>query len=252
MCGVCEGKETREGSIMRYLWRKLWYDLGHGWKCCYTNGFVAVSMGLLYIAGASGAGCIEYIAVFFTLLLAWGAPLQIDKAMHLCPMSRRETRQYLKQYYWLRFGVCFGISALAQLVLVAVGWQSPAFAGMELFLLAFFTMAVLSTSLPAAKDRKADSSGDSRWSVENCIPFKKEYIGIFVLFFMMAVRIMLFQDIQQELREQKVPDGAECWAAAVLAVMGIVAAGVYIAGVLPKILTECSDYEGSCVYFRVE
>jgi len=108
------------------------------------------------------------------------------------------------------------------------------------------------TSLPAAKDRKADSSGDSRWSVENCIPFKKEYIGIFVLLFMMSVRIMLFQDIQQELREQKVPDGAECWAAAVLAVMGIVAAGVYIAGVLPKILTECSDYEGSCVYFRVE
>lgn len=241
---------------MRHMWRKLWYDLRHGWKYSYSITFTGACAGTLFavISNSTAASAIEYFVLFFIVLLAWAAPLQMDKAMHLCPMGRREKRQYLLQYYRMRFGVCLGISALIHLAMFAVGWLSLPFAGLELCLQAVYALAVLCSNLPGQSQENAQKSKreNSRRDTGGYRPLKKENIGVLILFYIMVVRMMLLQDIQHDLWEQKTPDGFECGAAVVMAGIVIVAAVVYIAKVLPRTLAECSDYESSCRYFRVE
>ena len=241
---------------MRHMWRKLWYDLRHGWKYSYVSTFMGACAGTLFVAVADSVSAvvIEYLVLFFIVFLAWAAPLQMDKAMHLCPMDRREKRQYLLQYYWMRFGVCFGISALIHLAMLAAGWLSLPFAGLELLLQAVYTLTVLCANLPGQSQGNVQKSNreNPRRDTEGYRPLKKENIGVLILYYVMVVRMMLFQDIQHDLWEQKAPDGFDCVAAAVLAGIVIVAAVVYIAKVLPQTLDECSDYERSCRYFRVE
>lgn len=241
---------------MRYMWRKLWYDLRRGWKYGYTSTFMGAWGGTLLVAVADSqpAVIIEYFVLFFIAFLAWAAPLQMDKAMHLCPMDRREKRQYLLQYYWMRFGICLGISALIHLAMVAAGWLSLPFAGLELLLQAVYTLTVLCANLPGQSQGHAQGSirENPRRDTGGYRPLKKENIGVLILFYVMMVRMMLFQDIQHDLWEQKAPDGFECGAAAVMAGIVLVAAVVYTAKVLPRTLAECSDYESSCRYFRVE
>ncbi len=244
---------------MKYMWRKMWYDLRHGWKYSYTYIFIfmeefAVLFFLAAFKDNMPAAMIECFVIVFIVLLAWAAPLQMDKAMHLCPMDRREKRQYLMRYYWLRFGVCLGISALTQLAMLAAGLQSLPFAGLELFLQAVYALAVLSANLPGESQGNTQGSGRENLGrgTGGCRPLKKENVGILILLFMMAVRLILFQDIQQALWERKTPNGFECGAAAVMAGIVLVVAVVYIARVLPRTLVSCSDYESSCEYFRVE
>lgn len=241
---------------MRHMWRKLWYDLRHGWKYSYTITFMGACAGTLFVEVADGAPAvtIEYFVLFFIVFLAWAAPLQMDKAMHLCPMDRREKRQYLLQSYRMRFGVCLGISALIHMVMLAAGWMSLPFAGLELLLQAVYTLAVLCANLPGQSRGNAQKSNreNPRRDTESYRPLKKENIGVLILYYVMVVRMMLFQNIQRDLWEQKVPGGFECGAAAVMAGIVFVAAVVYIAKVLPRTLAECSDYESSCRYFRVE
>lgn len=241
---------------MKHMWRKLWYDLGHGWKYGYANYFIGVFAGPLFIAVADNvpAAVVEYFVIFFIALLAYATPLQMDKAMHLCPMDRREKRRYLLQYYWMRFGVCLGISAPAQLAMLAAGWQSLPLAGLELLLQAVYALAVLSVNLPGQS--RGNAQGSSRdylgRDAGGYRPLKKENIGALILFYIMMVRMMLFQDVQHDLCEQKAPDGSECGTAVVMAGIVLAAAVIYIAKVLPRTLTDCSDYESSCEYFRVE
>lgn len=241
---------------MRHMWQKLWYDLGHGWKNSYSSTFIGAFAGVLFwgIRKSAAAVIIEYFVIFIIVLLAWAVPLQMDKAMHLCPMDRREKRQYLMQYYWMRFGVCLGISALIHLAMFAVGWLSLPFAGLELFLQAVYILAVLSVNLPGRSQGNAqgNSRENPRGNTGGYRPLRKENIGVLILFYVMVVRMMLFQDIQHDLWEQETADGFECGAAAVMAGIVFVTAVVYIAKVLPRTLAECSDYESSCGYFRVE
>lgn len=241
---------------MRHMWRKLWYDLRHGWKYSYVITFTGACAGTLFVvvADSVSAVAIEYFVLYFIVFLAWAAPLQMDKAMHLCPMERREKRQYLLQYYRMRFGVCLGISALIHLAMVAAGWLSLPFAGLELLLQAVYTLTVLCANLPGQSQGNAQGSGreNPRKDTGGYRPLKKENIGVLILFYVMVVRMMLLQDIKHDLWEKKAPDGFECGAAAVMAGIVLVAAVVYIAKVLPRTLAECSDYESSCRYFRVE
>ena len=127
---------------MMYMWRKLWHDLWHGWKNTCLNVFI-VTLGNGIWLGILNKAPEVTVGIFilgFTLLVAWAAPLQMDKAMHLCPMDRREKRRYLLRYYWLRVGVCFGLSASAHLAMAAVGWQSLPMAGLEVLLLAVYSL----------------------------------------------------------------------------------------------------------------
>lgn len=241
---------------MRYMWRKLWYDLRRGWKYSYVSTFMGACAGTLFVvvADSVSAVAIEYFVLFFIVFLAWAAPLQMDKAMHLCPMERREKRQYLLQYYWMRFGVCLGISMLIHLAMVAAGWLSLPFAGLELFFQAAYALIALSSNLPGqsqgnAQESNRENPGGTQGGYR---PLKKENVGVLILYYVMVVRMLLFQDIQHDLWEQKAPNGFECGAAADMAGIVLVAVVVYIAKVLPRTLAECSDYESSCRYFRIE
>lgn len=241
---------------MRYMWRKLWYDLRHGWKYSYVSSFMGAYAAVFFMAivDSAPATVAEYFVNYFIVLLSLAAPLQMDKAMHLCPMGRREKRRYLLQYYWMRFGVCLGLSVLIHLAMIAAGWLSLPLAGLELLLQAVYTLAVLSVNLPGQPQGNAQGSGrENLWrDTGGYRPLKKENIGVLLLFWIMVVRVMLFSDIQHDLQEQRKLNGFECGAAAVIAGIVLVMSAVYIAKVLPRTLAECSDYENSCRYFRVE
>lgn len=241
---------------MRHMCQKLWYDLRHGWKYSYASSFMGAFAGTFFIAMAkmTPAAVIEYFVIFFIVLLALATPLQMDKAMHLCPMDYREKRGYLLQYYWLRFGICLGISVLAHLAMLAAGWLSLPLAGLELFMQAVYSLAVLSANLPGQYQGSMQTGGGAnpRRDAGGYRPLKKENIGVLILFFIMEVRMLVFQGMQQELWEQMTPDGFECGTAVVLAGIGLVMSVIYTARVLPRTLAACSDYESSCEYFRVE
>lgn len=232
---------------MRYMWRKLWHDLWQGWKnTCFNVFIVTLGNGIwLGILNEAPEVTVGIFILGFTLLVAWAAPLQMDKAMHLCPMDRREKRRYLLRYYWLRVGVCFGLSAPAHLAMAAVGWQSLPVAGLEVLLLAVYSLTALSANLPERPQGKAKTGVGA---VRTGLWLNRADIGTLFLYFVVMVLILLLHYIQRDFWEQ------EIFEAAALGMGGIVlvSAFVYVVRVLPRTLAECSDYESSCKYFRAE
>lgn len=232
---------------MRQMWKKMWHDLAHGWGNTYLNIYVATLNGGLWVGILNQAP--ETVAGIFilglTLALAWAAPLQLDKAMHLCPMDRGEKRLYLLRYYWLRVGTCLGISLPVHLVTVLAGWQSLAAAGTEVLFLAAFSLAALSAGLPE-RCRELKKGGAGAFKTE--LGLNGANVGTVLLYFVMMVLIVLLHYAQQNFQEQEIFE-------VIILIFGsivFVSAFAYVVRVLPRTLDACSDYESSCKYFRVE
>lgn len=243
---------------MGQMWKKLGYDLRLGWKIFFSNGaggiicflFGCYSSLWVEAQGIRHGVIIENAVVILVSLLAYGTPLQMDKAMHLCPMDRREKKQYLLRFYLLRLGVSMTLSAAAFLAVCLTGLLSLPIAGLIALLQTAYGAAVLSVSFPVRKTAEPEDAF-GRMGLNPQWQFSKESASVVGLNLIIVTTTALLTDIQGSIwEEQRTPNGFDCGLAAVAAVILLISAVWYVAKVLPGTLERCSDYETSCAYER--